>query len=187
MDPIELVLAPTAGRTVFNRQSNNYHWGDSVKLELSVDTPPLMEPDTYTQQEVEQILNSAMVRQGRNREFTQLQLQEMAAELGVSDDNLDLALSEWRSQQHQIRDRQAFNTFRRKQLRQKAIRFAIVNGFLMSLDFDTHGGLSWSLLPLLGWGLSLALSAQSTFQAEGPKYERALQKWQRQNLRNVLP
>ena len=48
-----------------------------------------MSGSRYSQEDVQQILQRAIARQPRLGEFTRAQLQEMAAELGISSQELD--------------------------------------------------------------------------------------------------
>lgn len=136
--------------------------------------------DLYSQDEVQQILQLAIARQTNADELTRAQLLEIADELGISTSDLQLAEQEWMAQRGADQERQTFNLYRRHRLRQRSIRFVIVNAFLMLLNLLTSGGLTWSLYVVLGWGVFMALSVWKLRQTDGDDYEEALQKWRYQ-------
>jgi len=131
----------------------------------------------YHQEELQQILNLAIVRQANGGEFSRTQLVEIAAELGISPANLQLAEQEWRLE---------FEQYRRSQLKQRLGKYIIVNGFLVVINLLSAGQLSWALYILLFWGAGLGLKTWNTYQLQGDAYEKAFQKWYRQQQLNQL-
>ena len=132
---------------------------------------------SYNQEEIQQILQLAISRQSYEGEFTREQLLEIAAELEISPNNLQLAEQEWLNKQGEIEKRQAFNAYRWGRFKKSLGKYAIANSFLMLLNIVSAGYLSWSLYILLLWGLGLGLSAWNTFQSDGEEYERAFKQW----------
>ncbi|MCH2048738.1 MAG: 2TM domain-containing protein [Trichodesmium sp. ALOHA_ZT_67] len=132
---------------------------------------------TYAQDDVQQILQLALVNRSEGGEFTKVQLLEIAQEMGVSPEELAVAEQEWLSQRGEFQEKQIFNQVRREKLKQGAIKYGIVNSFLLLLNLVTSHTFSWSLPILLLWGLWLALDAWKTFQIEGENYENAFQRW----------
>jgi 2TM domain len=145
--------------------------------------------NSYSQEDVQRILQLAIARQAddQNKEFSYEILLEIAHELDISVESLQLAERDWRFQQSEIQQRQAFDAYRLSRFKKRIGNFAIVNGFLMLINFVATGGLSWSLYILLGWGLIVGLDIWNTFQSKGEEYEIAFQKWYRKNQfkRNV--
>lgn len=135
---------------------------------------------SYNQEDIQQILHLAIARQVHEAEFTHEQLVEIATELDISPESLQLAEQEWQSQQGELRHRQDFNTYRRHKLKQHLGKYAIANTFLIVLNFLSAGTLSWSLYILLLWGLGLGLKTWNTYQFQGEEYEKAFQQWHRQ-------
>lgn len=135
----------------------------------------------YTQDEVQQILNLAITRQAYQGEFTHQQLAEIAEELEITPECLQLAEKEWLSQQLEIEKREAFNNYRQGQLQHSAGRFAIINSSLVTLNFLSAGHLTWSLYIVLFWGVKVALNAWKTYNTQGESYEQAYQKWKRKH------
>ncbi len=138
---------------------------------------------SYSQEDVQRILQLAIARQAddQNKEFTYEQLLEIAKELDISPDCLNLAEIDWRSQSSEIQQRQAFHSYRIGRFKKRLGNYAIINSFLMLLDFVGGGGLTWSLYLLLFCGLTLGLDIWNTFQTKGEEYEMAFQKWHRKH------
>jgi 2TM domain len=114
---------------------------------------------SYSQEDVQKILQLAIARQAddQDKEFSYEQLLEIATELEISPDSLNLAERDWRSQQSEIQQRQAFDAYRLSKFKKRFGNYAIFNGFLVLVDFIGGGGLSWSLYILLFWGLQEGL------------------------------
>jgi hypothetical protein len=140
-------------------------------------------PQFYTQEEVQQILHLAIIRKTDQGELSREQLWEIAAELAIEPQDVLAAEQQWLSEKNLDRKRQEFNRYRRGQFQQKAVRYLIVNSFLVILNLITNGSLSWSLYVLLIWGIGLALEAWKAFQTQGEAYEQAFQHW---NLKNEV-
>ncbi len=136
-------------------------------------------PESYSQEDVQQILQLAMVsRQVTNDEkLSRQQLLEIAAELEIDPQSLQLAEQDWLTQRTLEKKRAAFNTYRRDKLKQKGIRYIIVNSFLVALNLISSGTISWSVYILLIWGLALSLTTWKTLQTQGEAYDRAFERW----------
>ncbi|QSJ14580.1 2TM domain-containing protein [Nostoc sp. UHCC 0702] len=136
---------------------------------------------SYSQEDVQRILQLAIARQAddQDKEFSYEQLLEIATELEISPECLNLAERDWRSQQSGIQQRQAFDDYRIGRFKKRLGNYAIVNAGLMLVDFIGGSGLTWSLYILLFWGMAVGLDVWNTFQAKGEEYEMAFQKWYR--------
>lgn len=136
-------------------------------------------PQYYSQDDIQDILNLAITRQAYDGEFTRDQLSEIATELGITADCLQLAEQDWLNQKAEAATRTAFQQHRQGQLVHKAGRFAIVNSSLITLNFLTAGHLGWSLYVVLFWGAGIALDAWKTYNPRSVQYEQAYQQWKR--------
>ncbi len=138
---------------------------------------------SYSQEDVQRILQLAIARQAddQDKEFSYQQLLEIAKELDISPDSVNLAEIDWRSQHSEIQQKQAFNSYRLGRFKKRVGNYAIINSFLMLLDLVAGGGLTWSLYFLLFCGLTLGLDIWNTFQTKGEEYEMAFQKWNRKH------
>ena len=137
--------------------------------------------DSYSQEDIQQILQLAIANHQTDEELTRQQLWEIASELDINNATIVAAERDWLAQKAINRQRQAFDLYRRQRFQQKLTKYAIVNTFLVSFNFVVAGTLSWSLYILLFWGLGVALSGWKAYQSQGEEYERAFQRWNFQN------
>lgn len=138
-------------------------------------------PESYSPEDIQQILQVAIARRQEREEFTREQLWEIASELDIDCTTIQIAEREWLEQKETDQKRQTFNLYRRQRFQQNISKYLIVNTFLVCLNFLIGGGLSWSLYVLLFWGLALALNGWKAYQTKGEDYERAFQRWTFQN------
>jgi 2TM domain len=134
-------------------------------------------PQIYQQEEAQAILQLAFARKAEDGELSRSQLLEIAAELGITPTELKVAESQWLANREECREKQEFNLYRQNRFRHRLVKYGIVNGFLIVLDFLATGGLSWSAYILLAWGLGLSLDAWKTYQTSGEEYDRAFSGW----------
>jgi hypothetical protein len=135
---------------------------------------------SYTQEDVQQILQLAISRQvnDNNQEFSYQQILEIAKELQISPDNLQQAERDWLVKQSEVEQRQAFNLYRRGKFKKRLGNYAIINIFFLAMD-SLSGGISWSLYILVASALAISLDIWNTFQTKGEDYEIAFQRWNR--------
>ena len=82
---------------------------------------------TYAQDDVQQILQLALVHRSEGGELTKAQLLEIAQDMGISPEELAVAEQEWLTQRGEFHEKQIFNQVRREKLKQSIIKFSIVN------------------------------------------------------------
>lgn len=137
--------------------------------------------DSYSPEDIQQILQLAIASQQMDEELTREQLWEIASELDIKNSTIQAAERDWLAKKAVDLQRQAFDVYRRQKFQQKLTKYAIVNTFLVSFNFVVAGTLSWSLYILLFWGLGVALSGWKVYLSKGEEYERAFQRWNFQN------
>ncbi len=139
-------------------------------------------PHVYSQEDLREILDIAMAdRSTLDPELSHLQLLEIAEELRISPETIELAKSQWLSQQQVIKKYQEFDLYRRSKLQDRLGKYAIVNACLIPLNFFTGFGVPWSLYVLTSWGIVRGVAAWRVFfQHQGYGYDRAFQKWEYQ-------
>ncbi len=108
---------------------------------------------TYSNEAVQQILQEAIILD-KNNDISRSQLQEIAAEVGISAETLNKAETAWLERQEKSQ-RQA----KRKQefIRLHLIPYIVVNIFLILLNLVTTPQYFWSVYPILGWGLGVTI------------------------------
>ncbi len=138
-------------------------------------------PDSYSQEDIQEILQLAIANHHTDDELSREQLWEIASELDISNAVIQSAERNWLERKAVNRQRQAFDLHRRQKFKQKVTKFAIINTFLVSFNFIAVGTVSWSLYILLFWGLGIALNGWKAYQSQGEAYEREFQRWSFQN------
>lgn len=136
---------------------------------------------TYSQEQVQQILNLAIEQQAYEGEFSHEQLVEIAEELGISQIALSHAAQSLKTQQGELVRRQSFDQYRQINLRKKAGRFAIANSSLILLNTLMGFSFPWSLYIALLWGLRLGLNAWNVYHTGDEAYEQAFRRWERKH------
>lgn len=131
---------------------------------------------TYDSEDVQKILQIALARKQEGG-FSREQLIEMASDLGISSDILEVTENKWLAQEEEERLRRTFNTFRRRTFRANLVSFVAVNLFLILLNLITSPSYFWAIFPVLGWGLGLFFHWWSVYQSKSEGYEIAFQNW----------
>ncbi len=124
---------------------------------------------TFNSEAVQQILHRAMTHQ-KAGEFSEQQLKEMAAELGISAAALEIAQQEWQQDREKIQQKQVVNARRQRGFKAHLIPFVAVNIFLILLNLVTTPKYFWAIYPLLGWGVGLGIHAACTYHLKDETY-----------------
>ena len=132
---------------------------------------------TYQTEDVQQILHLAIAKREEGGELSKTQVMEIATEMGITPEELEVAEKEWLLRKEEFQEKQVFDSIRKQKLKQSLIKYGIVNTFLVLLNLATANTLSWSLPILLLWGAWLALKAWRTYQTDGEEYEKEFQRW----------
>lgn len=136
-------------------------------------------PQTYSQEEVQQILQLAIAQRSDGEELTRTQLFEIAAELEIPTNAIEAAERAWLERQREQAKRQIFDRERWSALKRKVGKYTIANGFLIALDLVNNARFDWSPYIALSWGLLLSLNAWKTYHIQGEEYEQAFRTWER--------
>ncbi|WP_036487937.1 2TM domain-containing protein [Myxosarcina sp. GI1] len=138
-------------------------------------------PESYSSEDIQQILQVAIARRQNKEELSREQLWEIASELDIDRSSIETAERDWLEQKAIAQKRQEFNLYRRQTFQQRLTKYLIINTFLVSFNLLLAGVASWSLYVMLFWGLALALNGWKAYQTQGADYERAFQRWSFQN------
>lgn len=142
--------------------------------------------DTYSEEQVDQILRYALAKRTNGQNLTKQQIYEIASDMGVSEADFLVAIQEWQSQQSVRKERVEFDKYKKKSFQSNLLKYVIVNSFLVALNLFTSGSIGWAIYPLLFWGLALALDAWVTYQTDSEEYEKQFQKWMQKQRRDQL-
>ena len=93
-------------------------------------------PRAYSQEDVREILNIAMAdRSTLDPDLSHPQLLEIAQELSIPSESIELAKNQWIDRQQAIKKHQDFALYRRSKLQDRLGKYAIVNACLIPLNF----------------------------------------------------
>jgi 2TM domain len=139
----------------------------------------------YDEIQAQQILQMALAKRGVQK-LSGEQLQEIAADLGVSESEFHLAELAWKNNQIQAQERKIFDRFQKRKFMDGLIKYFLVNGSFVGLNLATSGQISWSIYLVVIWGLGISLQAWSTFQTESESYLQEFNKWQKKQKRDQI-
>ena len=142
--------------------------------------------ETYSEDQVDQILRYALAKKTNGQHLTKQQIYEIASDMGISETDFIASVQEWQSTQVVRKEQVEFDRYKQKSLKANIRKYAIVNSFLVALNLLTSGQIGWAIYPLVFWGLGVALDAWSTYQTESDEYEKQFQKWLRKQKRDQL-
>ncbi len=142
--------------------------------------------ETYSEDQVDQILRYALAKKTNGQNLTKQQIYEIASDMGISETDFLASVQEWQSTQVVRKEQVEFDRYKQKALKSNVLKYAIVNSFLVALNLLTSGKIGWAVYPLLFWGLAVAMDAWSTYQKESDEYEKQFQKWLRKQKRDQL-
>jgi hypothetical protein len=119
-------------------------------------------PKRYSAEEVRAILGRAMKTDASGGVVSSSELRETAAELGVSQEALDVAMAEHDVHTALEGARVEYVGVRRQALVRQFASWLGVNVGLTVLDFLPDNHLDWAMFPAAIWGISVLYSAART-------------------------
>jgi hypothetical protein len=131
----------------------------------------------YSKEEVDRILKRALESSpSHGNLISETELLRIASELNIDPFLVRRAMSEDGSILEFENAKEVWRRRKKQSFYQHLATYVIVNGFLVGIDFVTSGSFSWSIFPILGWGIGLALDfVESIFPSE-EKVEKGAQK-----------
>ncbi len=141
--------------------------------------------DTYSDLEVQQILQKALQRRSGER-LSRTQVEEIAQELGLSSADLAAAEAEWRAEVMKDKERLEFIRLIRRRFRDSLVTYILINGGLLCFNFLINKAITWAIFPLLGWGVLLLLEGWSVIATDGHRFEQRLKAWHNQKEQERL-
>jgi hypothetical protein len=134
----------------------------------------------YSEEDVKEILERALALQGR--EFSREHLEEMAQELGISAEQLEVAEQRWLEERATRAERVAFIAERRRDAARSLAVYAAVAVFIylafLSRLFILPVLAMVAVIPMFFVGLVLIVEvSQAFFQTEGDGFDQEYEKW----------
>jgi hypothetical protein len=117
----------------------------------------------YSNEEVQQILRQASMLQGRDA-ISPEQLAELAAEVGISTEVLRQAEQAWLNERQERRQQAQLQAGHRLGFRLHLIPYIGVSLLLVIINLSTTPRIYWSLYPILGWGVGVAIHGAYVFR-----------------------
>ena len=133
--------------------------------------PSVTAKQSYSSEAVEAILSRALDLQFAET-YSSEQLQAMAAELNIPPETLALAEQHWRSHQAATAQRAQALAKRQRDRRQQWIQYGLGSLLMIGIDIATAGTVTWSVFPVLGWGLAVCFGVCSRPKAENLMLQR---------------
>jgi hypothetical protein len=120
-------------------------------------------PDLYSDEDVQQILLRAS-KLKQNDYISRKQLLEIAEEVGVCAENLQIAEQEWLKQRSAMQQQAVVMSRRRLGFKLHLIPYIFVSVFLVLLNLSTTPRYFWSIYPILGWGLGVTIHGACVYR-----------------------
>ena len=86
--------------------------------------------ETYSEEQVDQILRYALTKRTNGQNLTKQQVYEIASDMGISEADFLASVQEWQSTQAVCKEQVEFDKYKRKSLKSNVLKYAIVNSFL---------------------------------------------------------
>ncbi len=115
-------------------------------------------------EDVDEILRLAVRRSGASSDADlRERLKQAAVELNITDEELRQAEIEFLNKKEADEAVSAAKQKLSKEFTGHLVTFVAVNVFLISINVLADGAISWSIYPLLGWGIGLVIKFFNTF------------------------
>jgi hypothetical protein len=147
----------------------------------------------FTEEEANAILRKAVERQPMGDEMSREQLESIAKELGISQEALAVAETEWHEEQHEKSLRAAFDAERRAAFWSRVPRALAGSAFLFFfLLVFAHGAPRGAVLSFPFLMVFFIIAMKTVFRGveayqRGPTLERQFHEWLEERERGALP
>ena len=141
----------------------------------------------YTEKEAEAILKLAASKSPGVTGVPQSRLVQMAAELGIPEDQLRLAAQEYELKAAEEAEWQAFRKEARNDLWSHLGIYLAVNVFLLIIDLAKDRHLDWGMWPALGWGIGVVAHILHYCFASESEQRKEFNAWRGKRSEEVRP
>lgn len=129
----------------------------------------------YSEEEAEEILRLAARKESGG--IPRDRLVQMAAELGMSPEQVASAEQEFLAKRDEEVERKKFESHVLRDLWSHVATYVAVNGGLVLMDVVPDGRVDWAYWPLLGWGIGLACHIASVFWSSTDDEAKSFREW----------
>ena len=143
-----------------------------------------MQRHSYRQEEAQAILERAL-RQSTPEAgaFSHEELRQMAAELGIGADTLDVAAREWEVERREQQQRREFAASRQRAFFSHLVPYLLVSATLLAINLLSGARPFWALWPLLGWGIGIVSHGLCALRTGGERFEKEFREWRESQVR----
>lgn len=136
-----------------------------------------------TEEDAEQILMLA-ARKTTDAAQVRDRMRRAAAELGISEADLEAAEREFLAQKAQSEELEEYREYRLRGWKSHLISYVCVNLMLFAINMLTSPREIWFIFPLLGWGIGMAIHTAGALQRRVHRDDPEFQDWlaKRRNL-----
>lgn len=129
----------------------------------------------YSEEEAEEILRLAARKESGG--IPRDRLVQMAAELGMSPDQVVSAEQEFLAKRDEDVERKKFESHVLRELWSHVATYVAVNVGLLLMDAIPDGRVDWAYWPLLGWGIGIACHIASVFWSSADDEAKTYREW----------
>jgi len=140
----------------------------------------------FTNEEVEQIIKIALRSKQDSGSISTENIYDIAKELNIDPAAIQGAIYEYENKGDIDSIRDEFIKKRKKSFFDHLTSYLAINSFLVIIDLVTGGGISWSIFPILGWGLGVFFDGMSKLRYNDEEFQKYYQKQIRKKKTNNL-
>lgn len=116
-----------------------------------------------SEEDVQEILNLAIRKDSQGVGDLRKRMTEIARELGISEEALELATAEHLRESGIRKDLAAFQAHLRRGFFRHIVPYVLVNAMFMVMCLTSTPRESWFVFPLLGWGIGVSMHAYRAY------------------------
>lgn len=135
-------------------------------------------------EDIDEILMLALRRQDGSDGDLRTRLAAAAQELGISDQDLCDAETEYLTSKAETREFLEFKNRQRRELKEHVFAYVTVNAMLVAINWFTSGGVTWAVWPILGWGVGLAFHAWAALNSDSDSFQEEFEQFRRKHARS---
>lgn len=138
-----------------------------------------------TEEQAEEILRLAARKTGLTPQSNVREsMRRTAAELGISEQALEEAEREYLAESARRNELEEFRQYRLRGWRAHLTSYVCVNAMLMLINVFTSPNEFWAVMPLLGWGIGMAIHTVNALSRNIDENDREFLEW-RQTRANL--
>lgn len=140
----------------------------------------------YTSEEVEKIIKIALRNKQSDASVEIDSIFDIAKELNIDNTAVQDAINEYDLQGSIDDIRAEYIRKRKKSFFGHLVNYCVVNAFLVLIDIFVSHTISWSILPILAWGLAIFFDGMNKLRYDEADFQRYFKRRIRQNRANNL-